>query len=492
MRRGRFLLLSLLTLHGAISTGRADAAVATDAAGLEKSFTEIADKVGPAVVSVVASYTVVHRYTWGDEFMDEFFKQFFEGPGQQYEQRQPVVSAGSGVIVNADGTILTNAHVIGRARTIMVKTLDQKEYKAKLVGKDDDTDLAVLKIVPEGKIAWAALGDSDAIKPGQWSIAIGNPFGLENTMTVGVISAKGRKLDEAQGGRTARFTGFIQTDASINRGNSGGPLLNLRGEVIGINSMIFSPSGGSVGIGFAIPVNLAKTIMEGLIKEGKIVRPQLGVAYRPVDPAVAKKLKLAGGMEVSQVLKNSAAEKAGIKAGDIILTVNRKPLKDQDDLRSVVLQQKVGDKLNVEVHRRGKTIPIVVVLKEMTPAEPAEGEKKPESGKRPGESSNWLGMTAEELTAEMAEQLGAKDSDGVIVTRVQPDSRAAASGISRGDVIREIEQQPVKNLADFDAIRQKAGDKDDLLFLVERRGATMYIVIERKAPAKEKEKDAAE
>lgn len=489
MRRSRILLLSLLTLTGATLAGRALPAVATDAAGLEKSFTEIADKVGPAVVSVVASYTVVQRYTWGDEFMDEFFKQFFEGPHPQYEQRQPVVSAGSGVIVNADGTILTNAHVLGRAKNIMVKLLNQKEYKAKLVGKDDDTDLAVIKIAPEGKIAWAALGDSDEIKPGQWAVAIGNPFGLENTMTVGVISAKGRKLDEMQGGRTARFTGFIQTDASINRGNSGGPLLNLKGEVIGINSMIFSPSGGSVGIGFAIPVNLAKTIMESLVKDGKIVRPQLGVAYRPVDPAVAKKLKLTGGMEVSQVMKNSAAEKAGVKPGDIIVTVNRKPLKDQDDLRSVVLQQKVGDRLALEVFRKGKTVPIVVVLKEMAPAEPAEGDKKSDSGKRPGESSNWLGMTVEELTAEMAEQLGARDAEGVIVTRVQPESRAAASGITRGDILREVEQQTVRNLAEFDAARQKAGDKDDLLLLVERRGATMYIVVEKKPAAKEKGSD---
>ena len=336
----------------------------TDVAASERSFVDIADRVGPAVVSIVASYTIVQRFSpWGDEFMDQFFHQFMEAP--QQERRQQVQSAGSGVIVTADGTILTNAHVIANARNVTVYLSDKKEYKAKIVGRDEDTDLAVLKIVPVGHLVAAPLGDSDRIHVGQWAIAIGNPFALENTMTVGVISAKGRKLNDSEGGRTAHYTSFIQTDASINKGNSGGPLLNIRGEVIGINSMIFSPSGGSVGIGFAIPINLAKSVMEGLIKEGKIVRPQLGVAYQPLTPEVRKKMRIPEGvgMEVNKVFKGTAAEKAGLKAGDILLAVDRKPLRDADDLRTAVLQHRVGDALALEILRNGSRLTIQVLLR---------------------------------------------------------------------------------------------------------------------------------
>ncbi|MEK7767178.1 MAG: trypsin-like peptidase domain-containing protein, partial [bacterium] len=340
------------------------AAVSTaDADGLERSFVDVADRVGPAVVSIVATTTYVMRGSpWGDESMDEFFRHFFEIP--QMEQRQQVMSAGSGVIVTADGYVLTNAHVIGQAKNIVVKLLNKKEYKAKIVGKDDDTDLAVLKIKAEGTLATAPLGDSDRIRVGQWSIAIGNPFALENTVTVGVISAKGRQLDNGTGGRTARFTSFIQTDASINRGNSGGPLLNIRGEVIGINTMIYSPSGGSVGIGFAIPINIAKRVMDGLIKEGRIIRPQLGIAYGPLQPEVAKKLGLPAGqgMEVSGVLKGTGAEQAGLKPGDIILAVDGKPLREREELRAIVLAHKGGDTIRLDVQRKGKRIVLDVAL----------------------------------------------------------------------------------------------------------------------------------
>jgi Do/DeqQ family serine protease len=457
------------------------AAPSDEALRLEGAFTDVSDRAGPAVVSIVSSYTVVHRFSpWGDEGLDDLFGQFFGTPPQR-EMQEPVVSAGSGVIVSRDGYILTNAHVIGRAKNVSVKLLDKREYKAAIVGMDEDTDICVLRIKADGPLVAAPLGDSDAIRVGSWAIAIGNPFGLENTVTVGVISAKGRRLDESSGGRTARFTGFIQTDASINRGNSGGPLINIRGEVIGINTMIYSPSGGSVGIGFAIPVNIAKSVMDSLIKEGKIVRPQLGVAYRPVAPEVAKKLKLPAGtgMEVSQVLPGTAAERAGLKAGDIILSVDGKPLKDQEDLRNAVLQHKVGDRIQLDVFRRNARLKLEVILKESA-HEAAEDHPK-ESQKAPGEERSWLGMTVQDLTEDLARQLETRNTEGVLVTRVAADSRAQNSGIQRGDVIREIEQQAVHNLKEFEEVGRRLGDKDGILVLVERRGSVMYIVIERPA-----------
>jgi len=456
-----------------------------EALRLEGAFTDAVDRVGPAVVSIAASFTIARRFSpWGDEGLDDLFGQFF-GMNPQREMQEPVVSAGSGVIVSANGYVITNSHVIGNAKkkTITIRLLDKREFKAGIVGQDDDTDIAVLKIDVDGALTAAPLGDSDRIRVGSWAIAIGNPFGLENTVTVGVISAKGRRLDESSGGRTARFTGFIQTDASINRGNSGGPLINIRGEVIGINTMIYSPSGGSVGIGFAIPVNIAKSVLEGLIKEGRIVRPQLGVAYRPVPPEVAKKLKLPGGagMEVSQVLKGTAADRAGLRAGDIILSADGKPLKDQEDLRGTVLQHKIGDRMILDVFRKGSRLKIEVILQVLKPETEAAAAPA-QSQKTPGREQQWLGMTVQDLTEELAGRLGTRDLEGVVVTEVAADSRAQASGIHRGDIIREIEQSAARNLKEFTEVSRRLGNKDSILVLVERRGSVMYVVIEREIP----------
>jgi len=461
---------------------RGNAATADDAPALERAFVEVADKVGPAVVSIVASETVITQYAspWGDELMDEFFRHFFEP--QEYKRQ----SAGSGFIVSPDGYILTNAHVIGQFKDVVVKLLDKKEYKARIIGIDEDTDVAVIKIKVTDKLAVASLGDSDALRVGQWAIAIGNPFGLDNTLTVGVISAKGRHLESGRNRNAAQYTSFIQTDASINRGNSGGPLINIRGEVIGINTMIYSPSGGSVGIGFAIPVNLAKQTMEGLIKEGKIVRPQIGIAYRPLEPRVAKKLGLPAGMgmEVSDVLKGSAAEAAGLKPGDIILRIDGKPVKEKEDLSGTVLQHKVGDRVTLEVHRKNRKTTVTVVLKEKV-------RERPEAGTVPGpgpgreEKARWLGMTVTGISEEAAQKLETNNTSGVLVVSVDPDSAAGISGVQPNDLIREIEQVPISGLKDFSEVSKRVGDKAEVLLLVERQGSTMYLVIskEKKEPA---------
>ncbi len=463
------------------------AAAIDEASALEEAIADVVDKVGPAVVSVEASYTIVQRFNpWGDEFFDDFFRRFFEEPGPGYERKQPVRSLGSGVIVGKDGYILTNAHVIGQATKVSVRLLNKKEYKAKIVGRDEGTDLAVLRIEPDKEIIAAPLGDSDRIRVGQWAIAIGNPFALENTVTVGVISAKGRQLDPSQGG-AARYTSFIQTDASINRGNSGGPLLNIRGEVIGINTMIYSTSGGSIGIGFAIPSNMAHRILESIIKEGRFIRPQMGITYRPVAPEVAKKLGLdpGVGMEVTGVLKGTGAALAGLVPSDIILSVDGKELRQTETLRETVLNHQVGDRVTLGVFRKGKKITLVITLKE-APQEGEEKEKGPAKKKPAREKETaWLGMTIVELTEDIAKELGARDANGVLVARVDPDSPAAAAGLQRGDIIREVEQQPISNIDEFTLAKKKAKEKDGVLLLIERQGSTMYVVVNPKGKEEE-------
>ena len=454
-----------------------------DASALEKAFIDVADRVGPAVVSVESSYTVVQKFSpWGDEFYDEFFRHFFEAP-QQMERQQPVRSLGSGVIVSTDGYILTNAHVVGLARNIAVRLLNKKEYKARLIGKDEGTDLAVIKIDPDKDIVAAPLGDSDQIRVGQWAIAIGNPFALENTVTVGVISAKGRQLDPSTGS-AARYTSYIQTDASINRGNSGGPLLNLRGEVIGINTMIYSPNGGSIGIGFAIPSSTARRILEGIMKDGRFVRPQLGIMYGPVKEAVAKKLGIepGTGMEITSVLKGTAAETAGIRPSDIMISIDGKLLHQTEDLRGAILEHKVGDRIPVEIVRKGKKLRLEVVLKEEQ--KPSEDAGEPRPRKKEGESAEirWMGMTVIELTDRLAQELGTRDSSGVVIAQVEPGSTAEASGLQRGDIIREVEQQPVANITAFRAVVKKLKGRDGVLVLMERQGSSMYIVLNQAAP----------
>ncbi len=476
--------LAALVLSSAAARGLA-AAAPNEATRLEQAFVDAAEKVGPSVVSVAAtSYRIIQRYSpWGDESLEEFFRYFF---GMPHQEAYPIMSAGSGVIVSADGYILTNEHVVKRAKKVTIGMLDRQEYEAEIVGRDEATDLAVLKIKASKKLPFAPLGDSDAIRVGQWAIAIGNPFQLENTVTVGVISAKGRQLDPRRGGLAARYTSFIQTDASINPGNSGGPLLDLSGKVIGINTMITSPSGGSVGIGFAIPINVAKRVLESIIKEGRVIRPQLGIAYRPLEPEVAEKLGLkpGQGMEVSTVFEGTAAEKAGIKAGDIILTLDGKPLKESDDLRSIIFGHKVGDKVALDVFRKGKRLTLSVpLLEEKRSQEAAEAEDIPAPERPKGDRETWLGMTLEAVTPAIAKQLGLSEAKGVIVLGVDENSPAEKAGVGRGDIIREIEQEPVEDMEGFKNLTRRLQKRKSLLLLIERQveggASTMYVVIQR-------------
>jgi Do/DeqQ family serine protease len=456
------------------------------AADLEQAFVTVADKAGPAVVSITSEF--VQTGYFEDPF-DNFYRFFYGLPSPRSGQREfRQRGGGSGFIVSPDGYILTNAHVVSLksddqsnlqyAKVVKVLLTSHKEHTAKVVGLDPMTDVAVLKIKPEADLPVLPLGDSDQVMVGQWSIAIGNPFGLENTLTVGVISAKGRKVSSPD--RASALSSYIQTDASINSGNSGGPLINIRGEAIGINSMIASPSGGSVGIGFAIPINIAREVMNGIIKEGRITRAQIGVAFRPLAPAVAKRLGLkpGQGLEISQVLKGSGAEAAGLTAGDILLSVDDKPLEDANDLRGYILGRKPGDRVKLEVFRKGKRLAAEVVLKETVEAAkaPKDGGKAGDREK-PDASKAWLGMRLERLTSESAAKAQSVSTQGVMVSSVEPGSLAAQAGIQAGDVIREVEQTAVASPSDLSALVKSLGERDGWLLLIERQGSAMYVML---------------
>jgi serine protease Do len=370
---------------------------------------------------------------------------------------------GTGVIIDKEGFILTNNHVVALTDEIKVKLADEREFTAKIVGRDPKTDLALIRIEPDGPFTPLPLGDSDKLEVGDWVIAIGNPFGLGNTVTAGIVSAKYRQIG------TGSYDNFIQTDASINPGNSGGPLLNTAGEVIGINTVIFSQSGGSVGIGFAIPINMAKDLLPQL-KKGKVVRGWLGVMIQRITPDLKDKLGLKDkkGALVADISPGGPADKAGIKRGDVIVSFDEKEIKEMKDLPYIVASTPVGKTVTVEVIRKGRTKSIQVEIGTL------EEEKEPP---KVAEASPDLGITLKELTPELARNFDLSETSGLVVVQVERNSPAAAVGMRPGDIILEIDQEPMKDLEQFiDKIKNyKVGDT--ILFLTKRRGTTLYITL---------------
>ena len=322
------------------------------------SFAAIADAVKPAVVNISTTEAVRRRGARGADPFREYLERYF---GESLPREEPRQSLGSGLIVEPEGYVLTNNHVIENARTIMVRLSDEEEYEARVVGRDPRTDLALLKIQGRGKFTAVRLGDSDALRVGDWVVAIGNPFGLEHTVTAGIVSAKGRVIGAGP------YDDFIQTDAAINPGNSGGPLFNTRGEVVGINSAIFSQTGGSVGIGFAIPVNLAKELLPQLKAKGRVSRGWLGIAIAPVTPEMAKKLGVPDrrGAVVAELVPNGPAAAAGVRAGDVIVAFQDKPIRRVDDLPRVTARAPVGAEVELKLLRAGKEIAVKVRLAEL-------------------------------------------------------------------------------------------------------------------------------
>ena len=430
--------------------------------GASGSFAPVVEAVGPAVVNI-NTFTRGGARTPVEEFFgDEIFRRFFgDAPEREQQQR----SLGSGVIVDPSGITLTNAHVVERATDIEVVTSDGKKHKAKVVGVDRRTDLAVLRLQGGGPYRAAALGDSDRMRVGDWVLAIGSPFGLQQTVTAGIISAKSRSLT---GGP---FDDFLQTDAAINPGNSGGPLVNMSGEVVGINSAILSRSGGNVGIGFAIPVNMAKRIYTELVAKGKVTRGWLGVSIQPLTPELAKSfgLKEAKGVLISDVIAESPAEKAGVQAGDIITEFDGKKLDGPQDLQRAVASAAPGKAMPM-ILWRDKTTKTVEIRIGETPDENVA--MKPGGGSR---GKTLLGLDVRPITPDIARQLNLRNTEGVVVARVDDDSAAAEAGLQRGDVIREVNRQRVRSLQEFERITRDVKEGDRVTVLLQRGAQALYV-----------------
>jgi serine protease Do len=434
-------------------------------------FVNLAKKLKPMVVNI--STTQVSEGRGSQEFanpfggeedpFNEFWKRFFGGPLPRGPQRQR--SLGSGFIIDADGSILTNNHVVENATKIVVKLSgDEQDYEAKVVGRDAKTDIAVIKINAKANLTAASFGDSDRLEVGEWVMAIGNPFGLDGTVTSGIVSAKGRH-NITQG----PYDNFIQTDASINPGNSGGPLINLRGEVIGINTAIFSRSGGNIGIGFAIPINLVKELLPQLRGKGKVTRGYLGVLIQKVTPEIAESLGMDKGYGalVANVSKEGPAEKAGVKVGDVIVEFDGQPVKDSGDLPIIVARTAVDKKVRMKVLRDKKEIVLNVAIGELKDQEVVASA--PEKGE--------LGLTVQRLTPQMAESLGLEKSEGVVVTAVEPASAAEEAGIRRGDVILEVDRRTVRNLDEYKKAIAGIAKGRGVLFLVRRGESTLFLAL---------------
>ena len=428
---------------------------------------DIAERVTPSVVNVASRRTVRARSQQPDLF------RFFFGPGGGEPQEREQRGLGSGVIYSKDGLVLTNNHVIEGADEITVQTGDGTEYPAEVVGTDAKSDVAVLRLKGDVKnLVPLRMGDSAALRVGDVVLAIGNPFGFSQTVTMGIVSAKGRSDT-----RIVDYSDFIQTDAAINPGNSGGALVNMQGELVGINTAIISRSGGYQGIGFAIPSNMAGQIAQSLVEHGRVVRGWLGIGIQDVDPELAGALSLpnADGVLVSDVEPGSPAAKGGLQRGDVILSVDGKKMKTSSQLRNAIAEAGANKKVELDLLRGGKPLKLSVVLGELKSEAPVADRAGPGA---PPETLS--GMSLEPLTPRIRQQLQlpATVKQGIVVTHVEPGGEASESGLAPGDVIIEINRQPVTGVQDFRAAYNKPGTKTVLL-LVYREGRTRYVALSR-------------
>ncbi|MEO5366950.1 MAG: DegQ family serine endoprotease [Magnetococcus sp. WYHC-3] len=411
-----------------------------------------------------------HDDMFGNTPFDELFKRFFE---QMPEGDRHARSLGSGVIIDAQGYILTNNHVIGdEAAEVTVRLADEREFAAEVVGRDPKTDLALIRITVPTPLPVARLGNSDQAEVGSWVVAIGNPFGLEATVTAGIISAKGRSIG------TGPYDDFIQTDAAINPGNSGGPLFNLAGEVIGINTAIFSRSGGNMGIGFAIPVNLAKGIVPQLKSKGKVTRGWLGVAIQPVTRELADALGLKSmeGALVARVDVDSPAHGAGVQASDVIVRFDGQPVRKMQDLPSLVATTEVGRLVPLQVLRGGRELELKVKVGELR--EGPQAAQQSDDAKDDAQRAVSLGMTVRPLQPDTREHLGlSQDIAGLLVTHVTAGSSAEQAGIKPGDVVAEVDRRRMSSLEDFRAATGKASPGHTLLMLIYRQGDALFVAL---------------
>ncbi len=461
MLKRLFLLLPLLLPF----------ATSASAAALP-DFADLVEKQGPAVVNISSTQTVRHSAIPNipnipeDDPFYEFFKKFMppnQGP-REFESK----SLGSGFIVSADGYVLTNAHVVEQSDEILVKLTDKREFKAKVVGTDKKTDIAVIKIEAAG-LPKVALGDPDKLRVGEWVVAIGAPFGFENSVTAGIVSAKGRSLPQEN------YVPFIQTDVAINPGNSGGPLFNLQGEVVGINSQIYSRTGGFMGLSFAIPIDVAMDIVNQLRTTGKVSRGRIGVVIQEVTKELAESFGLpqATGALISSVEKGSPADKAGLEVSDVIQQFDGKTVNRSADLPRIVAAVRPGTNTSVRIWRKGSTRDLNITVGEMPGEEKVAAKAEGARGKS-GESSSRLGLVLSELTAEQKKELNVQH--GVVVDEVLPGP-AARGGLRPGDVVLALNNDDVKTVADFNRMVGKVEKGRTVALLVRRGEVTSFITV---------------
>jgi len=439
-----------------------------------ESFADLAERLLPTVVNIATTQTVEGR---GSDEMEQFFKEFFERhPGVPPPERHQASSLGSGFIIDSSGYIVTNHHVIAGADEITVRLYDDTSLKATLVGSDEKTDLALLKVDSAKPLPATEWGKSEEARIGDWVVAIGNPFGLGGTVTAGIVSARQRDINSGP------YDDFIQTDAAINRGNSGGPMFNVDGEVIGVNTAIFSPSGGSIGIGFAIPSALARNVIDQLREFGEVRRGWLGVRIQTVTDELAEGLHLGDshGALVAAVTEGGPAEKAGIEQGDVIIEFDGRPVTEMRKLPRMVAETGIGKEVKVVVWRKGEAKTLSIELGELreeaqTAALPPQDEVAPESGE-----IAEIGLTLERLTPELRQQFELSEkTEGVVITDVKPDGSAAEKGLQPGDVIVEVDQEEVATPADVSARVAKAKGEGYrvVTLLVYRQGEFQWVAV---------------
>lgn len=443
----------------------ASAVSTTDSSRMPGSFADLAERLKPTVVNISTTKTIrgggmrspFERYFGGDDFFERFFGDI---PRREFKQR----SLGSGFIISADGYIFTNHHVVEQADRILVKLSDGREYTAEIIGRDAKTDLALIKIKPDKSLPTAETGDSEKLRVGEWVVAIGNPFGLEQTVTAGIVSAKGRVIGAGP------YDNFIQTDASINPGNSGGPLFNMEGKVIGINTAIVAQG---QGIGFAIPISMAKSILPDLKSKGKVTRGWMGISVQDVTEDIAKGLRLKEprGALVADVIKGDPAEKAGLRSGDVIIDVNGKSIKDAHELLILIASFHVGDKVNVKILRDGQEKVFQVTV--------AERKERPELAAESKEGNASLGISIQNITPQIARQLDIPASKGVIVTDVEEGSAADEVGIQPRDIILQVNKVKISSLKDYQREMSKPTAKSSVLLLIKRGASTYYVAVRR-------------
>ena len=443
--------------------------------GTAKSFVEIAKIVKPAVVNIAASRSGKGDGPQSSPFDDPFFRRFFgeeffkrEQPHRERKER----GQGSGVIVDPNGLIITNNHVVNKADDIRVILSDKREFKGKLIGTDTKTDVAIVKIEATG-LSTIPFADSDQLEVGEFMLAVGSPFGLTQSVTMGIVSAMGR----ASMG-IAEYEDFIQTDAAINPGNSGGALVNIRGELVGINTAIFSQSGGNMGIGFAVPSNLARSIMDQLVKTGKVVRGWLGVAIQELTPELASQFGLSEtkGVLVSDVMDDSPAKKAGFERADVITEYDGKPMDSPTHLRNAVAQTPIGRKVSIKVIRDKKIKTIDVTIAEQPKSLGQAGSE--DNGESTAPTGVLSDLDVRELNEELAARYGIKTSErGVVIVRVRPGSTAEEMGVREGDIVLEVNRKGVNSVKSYERAVSGLAKDQAVLLLLKRKGQTIYLTL---------------